>query len=88
MRIETPETPGIVSQPDVLFGKPVIQGTRISVELVMERIAAGQTVDDILASYPHLSREQVLAALKHAAQLARAEAKCAIEHATGQQVAD
>lgn len=86
MQINTPNTPGIVSRPDVMFGKPVIEGTRITVELIMERIAAGQSVDDILASYPHLTREQILSALAHAAQLVRAEARGAIEHATGQQV--
>ena len=86
MQINTPTTPGIVSRPDVMFGKPVIEGTRITVELIMERIASGQTVDDILMSYPHLSREQVLSALAHAAQLVRAEARSAIEHVTGQQV--
>lgn len=86
MRIDPPDTPGIVSRPDVLFGKPVIEGTRITVELIMERIAAGQTIEDILASYPHLAREQVLAALEHAARLVRAEARCAIERATGQRV--
>lgn len=88
MRIEVPETSGIISRPDVLFGKPVIEGTRISVELIMERIASGRTVDDILADYPHLTRNQVLAALTHAAQLVRAEAVCAIEHATGAKVAE
>lgn len=86
MQITTPNTPGIVSRPDVMFGKPVIKGTRITVELTMERIAAGQSVDDILASYPHLTREQVLSALAHAAQLVLAEARGAVEHATGQQV--
>ncbi len=86
MQINTPDTPGIVSRPDVMFGKPVIEGTRITVELVMERIAAGQTVDDLLLSYPHLTREQVLSALAHVVQLVRAEARGAIEHATGQQV--
>jgi uncharacterized protein (DUF433 family) len=88
MRIEAPETPGIISRPDVLFGKPAIEGTRISVELIMERIASGRTVDNILASYPHLTRDQVHAALAHAAQLVRAEAVCAIEHATGAKVAE
>jgi uncharacterized protein (DUF433 family) len=88
MHIETPDTPGIISQPDIMFGKPVIAGTRITVELIMERIAAGQTIDDILASYPHLTRQQVLSALEHAARLVRAEAKCAIERVTGQKVED
>jgi uncharacterized protein (DUF433 family) len=69
-----------------MFGKPVIEGTRITVELIMEQVAGGQTITDILASYPHLTRDQVLAALEHARQLVRAEARCAIEHATGVRV--
>ena len=71
--------PGIIADTEILGGKPVIDGTRISVELIMEKIAAGQTVDMILASYSHLNREQVLAALRHAYKLARAEAKAAVE---------
>jgi len=51
---------------NVMVGKPVIKGTRITVELVLEKLAAGQTVDDILYSYPHLTREQILACLEYA----------------------
>jgi uncharacterized protein (DUF433 family) len=57
----------IVSDPKVLMGKPVIAGTRISVELVLEEIGAGASVDDLLHAYPHLTREQVLAAVRFAA---------------------
>ncbi|GAA0536541.1 DUF433 domain-containing protein [Chitinophaga japonensis] len=49
--------------PTVLMGKPVIKGTRITVELIQGRIAAGETVQDILIAYPHISREAVEAAL-------------------------
>ncbi len=60
--------PRIVSNPQVLMGKPVIAGTRISVQLILERLGAGETVDDILAAYPHITREGVLAALRYAAE--------------------
>jgi uncharacterized protein (DUF433 family) len=53
---------------DVLGGKPVLKGTRISVQLILEHLAAGSTVDDLLKSYPHLRSEQIRAALLYAAQ--------------------
>lgn len=56
----------IESNPKIMFGKPVIKGTRITVELVLEKISNGETVDDILSSYPHLTREQVLACVDFA----------------------
>ena len=49
-----------------MVGKPVIKGTRITVELVLEKLASGQTVEDILKSYRHLNREQILACLEYA----------------------
>jgi uncharacterized protein (DUF433 family) len=52
----------IIVEPDILAGKPVIKGTRISVELVLERTADGWFLEDILNSYPSLAREDVLAA--------------------------
>ncbi len=76
--------PGIIADPLILGGKPVIDGTRISVELIMEKVAAGQTVDMILQSYSHLTREQVLAALQHAYRMVRAEARAAVEQTIGQ----
>jgi uncharacterized protein (DUF433 family) len=71
-----------------MYGKPVIEGTRITVELIMERVAAGWTIDEIRDSYPHLTREQIAAVLDHAAGLVRPEAPCAIEHATGERIVD
>ena len=50
--------------PDVLAGKPVIKGTRISVELILDRLANGWSMEDILSTYPHLMREDVLAAIR------------------------
>jgi uncharacterized protein (DUF433 family) len=52
--------------PKVMVGKPVIKGTRITVELVIGKLAAGESIDEILASYPHLNRQQILACLEYA----------------------
>ncbi len=59
----------IVADPEVLAGKPAIRGTRISVELILDRLAAGWTVDGLIDAYPHLQREDVQAALAFAADL-------------------
>ncbi len=61
---------GIVSNPLRQGGRPTIAGTRITVELVLDKLAADQTIDDILADYPHLNRAQILNAIAYAAQLA------------------
>lgn len=52
--------------PKIMVGKPVIKGTRITVELILEKLASGESIDDILASYPHINREQILACLEYA----------------------
>lgn len=51
--------------PQVMLGKPVIRGTRITVEILLEQIAAGSSTDEVLAEYPQLSREDVLAAVAY-----------------------
>jgi len=56
----------IVSTPGVLGGKPRIDGTRISVELILEMFSLGYEMKDILEEYPHLTREQILAVLAYA----------------------
>jgi uncharacterized protein (DUF433 family) len=56
----------IESNAKIMFGKPVIKGTRITVELISEKIANGETIDAILSSYPHINREQVLACVAFA----------------------
>jgi uncharacterized protein (DUF433 family) len=58
----------ITSDPGVLGGKPVIAGTRISVQLILEKLGDGWTIDQLLDDYPQLSREQIAAALAYAAQ--------------------
>jgi uncharacterized protein (DUF433 family) len=55
--------------PKIMLGKPVIRGTRITVEIILEKLAAGFGVDDVLDDYPTLTREDVLAALARRAQV-------------------
>ena len=63
----------IQSDPAVMMGKPVVAGTRITVELILEKLSAGETVDEILEAHPRLNKESVLAALSFAAQALRAD---------------
>ena len=63
----------ITVDPEILAGKPVIKGTRIAVEFILELLASGWAVDDILRSYPQLKREDVAAALKYAAEVLKEE---------------
>lgn len=73
------KSPRIVSDPEILGGKPVIEGTRISVELILTRIADGRSVEDILLEYPHLSRAQVIAAIDYARRVTAAPPVAAAE---------
>ncbi|MFN8615468.1 MAG: DUF433 domain-containing protein [Dehalococcoidia bacterium] len=57
------------SDPRIMVGKPVIKGTRITVELILENIAFGRTIEELIDSYPHLKREQILAALRYALEV-------------------
>lgn len=63
----------ITLDPDVLVGKPVIRGTRISVELVLGLLAEGWSEAEILESYPHLSRADIQACLAYARDLVASE---------------
>jgi uncharacterized protein (DUF433 family) len=63
----------IIVDPKILTGKPVVRGTRISVELVVDLLAAGWSHDQILTSYPHLSEEDIRACLSYASELLREE---------------
>ena len=56
----------VVSDPKVMMGKPVIAGTRITVELVLEKRAAGESVDAVQAAHPRLTREGIYAAMSFA----------------------
>jgi uncharacterized protein (DUF433 family) len=58
----------ITVDPEVLAGKPVIKGTRMAVEFIVELLANGWTIEEVLENYPQLKREDVIAALKYAAR--------------------
>jgi len=57
----------------IMMGKPVITGTRIPVELILEKVAAGETFEQILAAHPRLTREAIRAAIAFAAEALRAD---------------
>jgi uncharacterized protein (DUF433 family) len=56
----------IVSDPQIMRGKPVVKGTRITVELLLEELGEGASIEEIVADYPNLTHEDVLAALRFA----------------------
>ncbi len=55
-----------------MMGKPVVAGTRITVEFILESLAAGETVDQLLTAHPRLSRAAVSAALQFASEVLKA----------------
>lgn len=59
----------IVINPEVCNGRPVVRGTRITVQTVLEFLGAGDSVEDILEEYPSLSREDVLACVQYSSRL-------------------
>ena len=61
--------PGIEVDLEKLGGKPVIKGTRISVELILEKLATGETIESILSAYPHISKEDIKRALSFAVKV-------------------
>jgi len=63
----------VVSHPGVMMGKPVIAGTRVTVESILEKLAAGETVEEILDAHPRLNDDAVRAALAFAAGALRAD---------------
>jgi len=63
----------IVSDPAVMMGKPVVAGTRVTVELILDKLSSGESIEQILASHTRLTRPAVLAALAFAAQAMRAD---------------
>ena len=63
----------IISNPGILGGKPIIKGTRISVELVLGFLASGMDIEEILDEYPHLKKEDIFAAIDYAAKALKHE---------------
>lgn len=70
----------IVANPRILGGKPIIKGTRVSVELILELISSGMSVDEILKQYPHLKRGDILSAVDYAAKVLRREKVIAVRN--------
>ena len=63
----------ITIDPKIVAGKPVIKGTRLTVDFILDLLAAGWTYEEILENYPQLEREDITAALKYAAETLKAE---------------
>jgi uncharacterized protein (DUF433 family) len=63
----------IISDPGIMTGKPVIAGTRITVESILERLGAGESIEDLLEAHPRLTRDGVRAALRFGAEALRAD---------------
>ena len=69
----------IVSNPEILRGKPIIKGTRISVESVLELLSSGWEIKDILEEFPQLKKEDVLSCIRHARDIATSEKVVSLE---------
>lgn len=65
--------PLIISDPAIMMGKPIVAGTRITVELILEKLGSGETIEQLLDSHPRLTRSAILAALSFAAEALRAD---------------
>jgi uncharacterized protein (DUF433 family) len=63
----------VVSDPEIHMGKPVVRGTRITVELILDKMAAGESVEHLLEAHPRLTREGIQAALASAADTLRSD---------------
>lgn len=71
--------PNIVSNPEILGGKPIVKGTRISVELIMEWLGTGGTPETLADKHPRLSQEKVLEAIRYAARFMQNEIVIEVE---------
>ena len=63
----------IISDPKIMMGKPVVAGTRITVELILDKLAAGETIEEIVSSHPRLTEDSIRAALAFASQALKAD---------------
>ena len=63
----------IRSDPSIMMGKPVVAGTRITVELILDKLAAGETIEQLLQAHPRLTREGIKAALAFASRSLKAD---------------
>jgi uncharacterized protein (DUF433 family) len=63
----------IQSDPNVMMGKPVVEGTRVTVEAILEALGAGESIEQVLEAHPRLTRDGVLAAVRFGAEALRAD---------------
>lgn len=73
----------ISSDPKIMMGKPTVAGTRITVESILEKLAAGESVEQIVSAHPRLTPEGVRAAIAFAAEVLRADVVYPAERVTG-----
>jgi len=59
----------IVSDPDIMLGKPIVKGTRITVELILRKMAEEMTFEELLEAYPHITKDDILAAISYSADV-------------------
>ena len=63
----------IQSNPSVMMGKPVVAGTRVTVELILEKLGAGESIEQVLEEHPRLTQQGVLAAIRFGSEALRAD---------------
>ncbi len=63
----------IESNPNIMMGKPCVAGTRITVELILEKLSAGESIDQILEAHPRLTEQAIRAAIAFAAEVLKAD---------------
>ena len=73
----------VTSDPAIMMGKAVIGGTRITVELILEKLAAGETVDQILSAHPQLTEQAIRVGLAFAAEALKADVVYPVEKIDG-----
>jgi uncharacterized protein (DUF433 family) len=73
----------ITSDPKIMMGKPTVAGTRITVELILEKLAAGETVEQVLSEHPRLTADGLRAAIAFAAEALRADVIYPVEKLAG-----
>lgn len=59
----------ITVDPEIMLGKPIIKGTRITVELILKKLSEGMTIEELLMAYTHLTKEDILAAISYSADV-------------------
>jgi len=59
----------IIADPNIMLGKPIIKGTRITVELILKKLSEGYSLDEVVADYPQLTREDIFATMEYASDV-------------------